>query len=68
MFTAQAGQAILPVLALIRKAADPADALGRLAEVYPAMDTDALETLLTRLLFAAQVWGALAAEEEMGRA
>lgn len=68
VFTAQAGRAILPALAMIRQARDPAEALGRLAEVYPAMDTDALETLLTRLLFAAQVWGALSADEEMGRA
>lgn len=68
VLTAQAGQAILPALALIRKAKDPAEALGRLAEAYPAMDTEALETLLTRLLFAAQVWGALSAEEELGRA
>lgn len=63
--TAQAQQAILPLLAYIRQAKSPDALLGALAEAYPRMDSSALEQRLERLIFAAMVWGQLSAEEEL---
>ena len=44
--------------------ADPQMLLGRLAELYPTMDGESLEDLLSRILFVAEVWGRLSVEAD----
>lgn len=46
---------LAPLLQLVRQ--DPAGALGRLAEVAPNMDIDALQESVARMLFVAELWG-----------
>lgn len=62
----QAWEAASPAVRRVLAAGDYDTALGLLAELYPAMPDEGLQELLSRLLFAAQVWGALSADAEMG--
>lgn len=55
-----------PVLDLIQGAADYAQVHEALAQLYPDMPTAALEALLARCYFAAEVWGRLSAQGEAG--
>jgi phage gp29-like protein len=52
-------QAIKPVIAALRNGSTPDDAFALLLEAYPKMDESALEELLTRCIFVADVWGRL---------
>ena len=61
----QAWEAASPAMRRALAAGDYQSALGMLAELYPAMPDDGLQDLLARLLFAAQVWGALSADAEL---
>jgi phage gp29-like protein len=61
---AQAVAMLQPVIDAIGSAKPDVEVLGLLAEVYPAMDSSGLEEMLTRLLFAAEVWGRLSVEAE----
>ncbi len=61
----QAWEAASPALRRVLAAGDYQTAMGLLADLYPAMPDDGLQELLARLLFAAQVWGALSAEAEL---
>ena len=58
---ALAAPLVEPVLA--RAAADPEGVLTDLASLYPELDTDALAEQLARLLFVAETWGRLTADE-----
>lgn len=58
--------ALKPVLDLIQGAADYAQVHDAIAQVYPDMQTAALEELLARCYFAAEVWGRLSAQGEGG--
>lgn len=53
-----------PVVAMLAKGASPEDAMTRLAEIYPDLDTTGLATQLARAMFVSQVWGRLSAESE----
>lgn len=55
---------LAPVLApLLTMARDqPAELLGRLAELYPKMDSAVLFEQLYRAMFAAELWGKLSAQ------
>ena len=66
MLDQQARDAIEPLIRMVLDAADPSEVMGRLAEMYPGMDTDALQETLTRLLFAAELWGRINADAELG--
>jgi len=48
---------LAPVLAALDGADGYDGAMTALAELYPEMDTDALERMLARVMFAADVWG-----------
>jgi phage gp29-like protein len=61
---AQAEAMIEPVMAFIREQGVTTETLGRLAEVYPDMDGDALQEMLARMLFVAEVWGRLSVGED----
>lgn len=68
--TAQTQQALMtpvlePILKLMTAAKDPADALGKLADVYPQMDTAQLEALLARMFFVAMIHGQLSVNDEL---
>ncbi len=43
---------------------NPEILLGRLAELYPKLDSGALQALLGRALFVAEIWGSLSVEAE----
>jgi len=52
------GQAMLkPLVQLINDSADYAEALGKLATLFPKLDTTSLEEALTRAMFVAELWG-----------
>ncbi len=53
--------AIAPLIAALEHSPTDADALGRLAEANPHMDTQALEQHLAQLIFIANTWGHLSA-------
>jgi len=53
----QVATMLQPVVDLIRESADYAEALGKLAALYPKLDTAALEETLTRAMFVAELWG-----------
>ncbi len=54
--------ALKPVLDLIAQSADYAEVFDKLAETYPAMDTQQIEETLARALFVADTWGRLSAQ------
>ncbi len=52
------GQSVLaPLVQLINNSADYAEALGKLAALFPKLDTASLEDALTRAMFVAELWG-----------
>lgn len=57
----QAEQAIAPILEALQRGRTEAEALRLLTEVYPTMDDQGLQQTLTRLMFAADMWGRLTA-------
>ncbi|MDD3149927.1 MAG: DUF935 family protein [Candidatus Gastranaerophilales bacterium] len=48
-----------PVLKLFEETKDAQEALDKLAETYPEMETKELEELLTKIIFISEVWGRL---------
>ena len=48
-----------PVVNAVRDGAAPEQLLGMLAELYPAMDGNALQERLARMIFVANLWGRL---------
>lgn len=57
-------KALKPVVQYIQKGGDPQEAMARIADVYPEMDTAFLEDMLARAIFVAEIWGRLSAEAE----
>lgn len=51
-----------PIVAAARE--DPVMLLGRLAELHPAMNADALQDLLAKVIFVAEVWARLSAADD----
>jgi phage gp29-like protein len=62
--TALARDLLAPVFAEAENGVAPEALLGKLAELYPKMDTTALEELTARVLFVGELWGRLSAQEE----
>ncbi|MGD9610781.1 MAG: DUF935 domain-containing protein [Desulfovibrionaceae bacterium] len=60
--TALARDLLAPLIA--EADARPEELIGRLAELYPKMDTTALEELCARVLFVGELWGRLSAQAE----
>lgn len=58
-------QALKPVVQFIQKGGDPQEAMARIADVYPEMDTAFLEDMLARAIFVAEIWGRLSVEAEV---
>ncbi|OXS19856.1 hypothetical protein CGU37_22315 [Pseudomonas fluorescens] len=61
----QSEQAIAPLIEALQRGRADSEALGLLAEVYPQMDTHALEQTLARLMFIADTWGRLSASADL---
>lgn len=53
----QAAEMLKPLVQLINDSADYAEALGKLAALFPKLDTGSLEEALTRAMFVAELWG-----------
>jgi phage gp29-like protein len=62
----QAAATLKPVLEMIAASADYAEIHGKLAEIFPSMNTQQLEETLARAMFVAEVWGRLSAQDEQG--
>lgn len=62
--TVQAQAALKPVLDLIAASTDYAEVFDKLAETFPAMNTQQLEQALARAMFVSDVWGKLSAQNE----
>jgi len=62
----QAQAALKPVLDMIAASTDYAEVFDKLAETFPAMNTQQLEQTLARAMFVADVWGKLSAQDEQG--
>lgn len=60
----QSEQVIAPLIEALQRGRADSEALGLLAEVYPQMDTQALEQTLARLMFIADTWGRLSASAD----
>lgn len=58
---------LLPVLERMKSAKNDNEVLAILADSYPAMDDGALQEQLTNLLFIADTWARLSAQEELGQ-
>ena len=50
---------IMPLFDRIAEQASPDELLGKLADIYPALDESALQERLARALFVAKIWGRL---------
>lgn len=57
-----------PVIAALRKGTDAEQAAASLADLYPQMDTEQLELMLTRAIFVADLLGRYAAQQEVSNA
>ena len=64
VLTALARDMLAPILAEAEAGVAPEVFLGKLAELYPKMDTTTLEELTTRVLFVGELWGRLSAQTE----
>jgi phage gp29-like protein len=53
----QAAAMLKPLMQLINDSADYAEALGKMAALFPKLDTTSLEEALTRAMFVAELWG-----------
>ena len=54
---------LAPVIAVIRESDSYEDAMTKLAETYPDMNTESLERLLTKAMFVAELWGIFNADK-----
>lgn len=61
----QAEQALLPVIEALQKGRDETEVLGLLAETAPDLDAAALQAMLAKLLFMANLWGRLSAAADL---
>ncbi len=61
----QAEQALLPVIEALQKGRDETEVLGLLAETVPDLDAAALQAMLAKLLFMANLWGRLSAAADL---
>lgn len=61
----QAEQALLPVIEALQKGRDETEVLGLLAETAPDLDAAALQAILAKLLFMANLWGRLSAAADL---
>jgi len=52
-----------PVFKLFKESGDLTEVMGELIKIYPKLDTDKLQDLLARVIFVAEVWGRLQADE-----
>ena len=64
VLTALARDMLAPILAEVEAGIAPEALVGKLAELYPKMDTTALEELTARVLFVGELWGRLSAQAE----
>jgi phage gp29-like protein len=60
----QSEQAVASLIEALQRGRSDSEALGLLAEVYPHMDTQALEQTLARLMFISDIWGRLSASAD----
>lgn len=60
----QSEQAAASLIEALQRGRSDSEALGLLAEVYPHMDTQALEQTLARLMFISDIWGRLSASAD----
>jgi len=60
---AQVQTALAPVLDLVKGGASYEDIMAKLAQTFPAMDTDGLEELLARAIFVGDLWGQVEVSE-----
>ena len=58
---------LLPVIEAVKSAKNENELLSILADTYPSMDDSELQEKLTNLIFVAETWGRLAAQEELGQ-
>lgn len=58
-------KALRPVVEYIQAGGDPQEAMAKIAEVFPKMDTRDLQAMLARAIFVAEIWGRLSAEQEV---
>lgn len=56
---AQVEPALKPVIEMIQQGASYSEAMEQLLTIYPHMDTSALEDMLARAIFVAEIWGRL---------
>lgn len=54
---------VAPALEALRAGGTPDDAMDKLLDAYPGMDSAALQALLARAMFVADVWGRLTADQ-----
>lgn len=64
VLTALARDMLAPILAEVEAGIAPEALVGKLAELYPKMDTTALEELTARVLFVGELWGRLSVQAE----
>ena len=57
-------KALTPVVRYIQKGGDPQEAMARIVDIYPEMDTAFLEDMLARAIFVAEIWGRISAQAE----
>lgn len=62
---AQIEKTLAPILELLRDSTDGAEALGKLADLYPKMDVERLESLLARAMFVSEIWGRLSIQSPL---
>lgn len=63
----QAMEALRPVIEALQQGRDEVEVLGLLAETSPDLDAAALQALLARLMFVADIWGRLNAAADGGQ-
>lgn len=58
-------KALSPVVKFIQKGGNAEEAMARIADVFPEMDTAFLEDMLSRAIFVAEIWGRISAQAEV---
>ena len=66
VLAALARDMLAPIIAEASGGIGPQELLGKLAELYPKMDTTGLEELCARVLFVGELWGRLSVQAEAG--
>ena len=64
---AEAEAIVQPYLAALSQASTPTEALGILADLNPTQSIDQLQRSMERLLFGAEIWGAINARSELNQ-